>query len=156
LALPRTPQSGTWATNDAITATKLNGDPGGICALATSSSDQGSITSTETNLTSMTNTWTAVASRVYMHSISLMVSNGTDGAQMVIKITDSSNNELWRANIRQSGLSIKNTYTFTWFETGIAAASTNRKLRMVAATGTATIEGATGQSVYAILDVGPA
>jgi hypothetical protein len=153
MALPRTPQSGTWATNDAITTTKLNADGGGIAGLAENTSNQGSIT-TDTILTSSTITWTAVAGRVYKHTVTMMVTISA-ATNVVIKILDGSSTELYRFDQHFSTISSSDSIAFSWYERGITAASTTRKLSVTVGTGTGGIQGATAATQYAIEDVGP-
>lgn len=156
MSLPRTPQAGTWATNDAETATKLNADAGGIAALGENTGNQGSITTdTVVTMTPSTNTWTAVAGRVYKHTVTLAVTVSAP-TSFIIKIVDGSLTELYRFSMHVASSGTSDTIAFSWFERGITAASITRKLTATVGTGTGGIQGATAASQFATEDDGPA
>lgn len=154
---------GGFVAGDILGAADLNALPGGVRGYASVTADQTSITS-ETDLTSLTATWTAVASRLYKVSFHcIMVNTDTFTATEVIrvKVTDGSNAmkfETVMAGVEGESGATGGQMTFigVGYETGLSG-SVTRKLRAVTTTSGCRLEASsTSPAFFVIEDIGPA
>lgn len=137
--------------------------PLGVVGYAKATADQTSIT-TETDLTSLTATWTARSSRLYKISFHcIMVNTDTFAATetITVKVTDGSNTmkfEAPAAGVEQQGAGVGGTITLggVGYETGLSG-SVTRKLRAVSTTsGCELAASADSPAFFIVEDIGPA
>lgn len=115
---------------------------------------QGSITA-ETDVTGSSFTFTAVANRIYKHTVRAIVAHTQANAAIVLKITDGANTELDRAANHTSATGSNDTLAWSWLETGLSAGSVTRKVRAQAGSGQMSIQSDDADFQYSIEDDGP-
>jgi hypothetical protein len=124
----------TWTAGQVLTAAAINDLTSGRVGYVAVTSSQGSITSV-VDLTSLTVTFTAIASRYYRITGHVMAQNNTANARCDLQLTDGSNNVLAISR----GSSGATNQDFTLIATYIVApgaGSVTYKLRAVANSGT--------------------
>ncbi len=115
---------------------------------------QGSISS-ETDVTGSSFTFTAVANRIYKHTVRAIVAHTVSNAAMVIKITDAANTEKDRGALHSAATGSNDTLFWSWLELGLSAGSVTRKLRAVPGSGSMSIQNDDAPLQYSIEDDGP-
>ncbi len=115
---------------------------------------QGSISS-ETDVTGSEMTFTAVANRIYKHTVRAIVAHTVTESAMILRITDGAGTELDRAANHTAATGSNDTLGWTWYETGLTAGSKTRKVTAQAASGSMSIQSDDADFQYAIEDAGP-
>ena len=125
----------------------------------TSGTNQTGIGSSTTDVSSCSVTWTAVANRVYRISgIVPAYKQTTADGYVTLSITDSSNTAKRQTSnlVESAGSGENRTLSIVHFETGIAAGSQTRKLRITTSAGAGEITaGSTFFPNITVEDVGP-
>lgn len=152
---------GAFVAGDILSATDMNALPGGVKGYAKATAEQTSIT-TETDLTSLTVTWTATSARLYRISFHcVMINTDTFAATetITVKVTDGSNVMSFEAiaagvegESGDTGGQI--TLVGVGYETGLSG-SVTRKLRAVTTTSNAELRAsATSPAFILVEDIG--
>ena len=145
----------TWADGDAPNTTWLNAIPYGVMAYVQGSTSNQTGISAQADITSLSVTFTAISTRLYVVVLMCNVQQVTSGGNATVSITDGAN------TTKQNAVMTLSTSAFApmmCFEqvTGLSG-STTRKGRAETTAGTLTI--AAYASTFArliVLDVGPA
>ena len=142
-----------WSDGDVLTAADLAGLGWGVMAYVLgSTSDQTGITSA-TDITSLTATWTAISTRLYLVIVQCDVQQVTSAGTAQLDITDGAGSIAKR---RDNTLAAGEVHEITavYQVTGLAGAVT-RKARMSTTAGTVTVLGSTGRSpTLTVIDIG--
>ena len=149
---------GGYTAGDVLTAANCNLLPAGVVGYAEKTANQTGITSI-VDVSSLTVTWTAVASRRYRTSFVILVGSTVLDDVATIRITDSSNNVKQDCALYcRSTTVVTATLCGSVVETGLSG-STTRKLRAVRTAGSGTMEiaaAATYPAYILVEDIGPA
>jgi hypothetical protein len=140
--------------------------PWGSVARVTSSTLSQTGITTETDVTGMTVTWTAVANRIYKTTFQVEVGANSVATNDVgsLILTDGSNNHKQRVLSTGTGQttysSVGGWCTGTLYETGLSSGSTTRKLRLARNAGTTATfstfsNGTDAMAILLVEDVGP-
>lgn len=155
---------GGFIAGDVLGAADMNGLPGGVVGYARVTADQGPFT-TETDLTSLTATWTATSSRLYKYTFHCVMQNNDTALSaseaITVKVTDGSNVMVLQAvqygPVQQVGGTLGQlTFVGVGYQTGLSG-STTRKLRALSTTSGATLlASSTSPAFFIVEDIGPA
>lgn len=145
----------TFVAGEVLTATNLNDLTSGRVSSVSVTSSQGSIT-TITDLTSLTITFTAIASRYYEIRGMVMVQSTVAADRVEVAITDGSNTYVSAASILTSTANVDQSLNvFGLVSPG--AGSVTYKLRALRVSGTGTVTmsaSATRPALFLIKDIG--
>jgi len=100
-----------------------------------------------------------VSGRVYKTTVTMDVYVSNTDTIYVCKLTDASNSQLQRFTARNAYANSSLTQQILYYETAAASGSVTRKVRMVRASGTGTINvqaGVGGEAQIIVEDIGPA
>ena len=155
----------TFTSGQILTSTNMNNLPWGIvAATAGGTSGSGYIRNTTTavaigtaaaDVSGMTISWTAVATRIYRVTVTLSdVVSGAGFTPLLVEVTDATPTTKYQARFTMPAAQTNNI-TFSYVETGISG-TILRKVRTtgVSNTGTFNTNAAAALSVFVIEDIG--
>jgi hypothetical protein len=148
---------GAFTAGDVLTAASMNLLPAGSVGRATSTSTT-NVTATETDISGLSVTWTAVSSRLYRLSFQVYLNSGTGSVYTTIALTDGANNLSQQYTYHNSGVSGEIKTVTGFLTVNALSGSTTRKLRIARVGGANYALGGDAFRVHRLLveDIGPA
>lgn len=143
-----------FVPDEIVTAAKMNSLPKGYIGHVAKLTDQASIGAAMTDVSGLTVTFTAEASRYYKVTVLARASQQSAGGLQQIALTDGSNNQLVSTQVSVASAGLSATHT-PWIIHTPAAGSFTYKVRANTSGGTMTVSGvATYPALILVEDVG--
>lgn len=144
-----------WVDTDVLTAAQLAGLPWGVMGYVNgSTSDQSGVGVGPTDITGLSVTFTAVSTRLYRTTMSLVIQQVTSAASPTIAISDGAGTAQRQASVTLAANDLA-IVTLVHIETGISGSIT-RKGRIGTGAGTVTVVGTSQRNAtFVVEDLGP-